>query len=257
MTDAAIEPTADHANATTDTTSTSEPHWRVADMEDRVRAAAMDCVLVTVVGTLISFVLIVAGLWTDDGGAAHLSTSGALAMWLTATVYVGLAESRHGPKNGQTPGKRARGIRTVCARGGLPPNRPKIWVRAAVLGLLLPLGLPLAYLAAVVGGAEAKPGNPLCGFVVAVFVAVAASNQLRRSPHDWLCGTVVVDAFIIDPSLDENAAGSGPAQCGGRPPALPMRELPIVGLPDERNILIAALVFAAISAFLAAMPASS
>jgi len=164
----------------------------------------------------------------------------ALGTWIVATAYLGLLESRRGRSNGQTPGKGNQGIRTVRARDGLPIGRTRAWMRAGLLGLLLPAGYPVEGVGRLIVGPGFQPEGELFWAVTGFVIAVAVVQPKRRTLFDWLCGTAVVEEIIVAP----DATAAEP-------------QSPLIGRPLERGVLALALFASSAGCILLLAPAPS
>ncbi|MBO9534862.1 MAG: RDD family protein [Solirubrobacteraceae bacterium] len=207
---------------TTPTTATelpeeaAAPYWQTASLARRFQAGVGDGCLIAIIGIPLSFVLFPALLRTRENG---VEPEVACGVWIAATAYLGLLYGRRGARNGQTAPMSNEGIRIVRAAGGLPVGPARAWVRAALMGLIAPFGLPITGFAQLAGWRDADQFDT--GSMAIIFLlAIAAIQRSRRTPVDWLCGTAVVNALIVDPT--SSTAGK------------PVRALPIRGLDRRR-----------------------
>lgn len=152
-------------------------------------------------------------------------------MFLAAFFYIGATESRRGKRRGQTFGKQA-GLRTVTARGALPPSLPQIWTRAACIALLTPIFAPFPFfslfdaVATELTGSEPSDVASRVAFLLVLLVTglTAFASTRRRTWFDRLTGTTVIAA----PKFGGPEPPAGPQSIRGIPVS-PKNALLLVG----------------------------
>jgi uncharacterized RDD family membrane protein YckC len=188
--------------------------FTLARAGDRAAAFSIDMVLLMVV-----LVLVGVGLWLAVGSSGSwLRAAITILLFLLRNFYFAVIEVRW---QGQTPGKRAVGIRVIDARGGQLETRA---VLARNLIRELEVWIPLGILFAGGLGLPDAPGwaRFLGGAWAFVFLFMPLFNKDRLRVGDMIAGTRVVmqPKVVLVPDLaDETAGAPHQARPGAAPAA--------------------------------------
>ena len=115
------------------------PAYNFANFGQRLIGVIIDALIIAAlmaIPVIVGIVLIVNGVSTDADGNATVTNGAAIGIaviffiiaFIIAVLYEPLLTARKGPKNGQTPGRSAAGIRITNLQGG-PIGAGQAWGR--------------------------------------------------------------------------------------------------------------------------------
>ena len=140
----------------------------------RLGAYMLDWVIVGVISMVVVFSL----GWFDEMAAG--GTGAAVRTALVALVAYGAVNGYFLAQRGQTVGKRAVGVRIVSGKtGDIVPVWNSFGLRVALVQLVFQI--------------------PIVGILIALADALFIFGERRRCLHDFLAGTLVVDANWAKP----------------------------------------------------------